>query len=186
MKRILWEVGIVLVLLAAIFGLWKWSEINAERAVGEQVQRGQAELARVREDCNAWVANLADDQAEAVFMAFAAGIQSSVLAGRTDALAEAKTQLLHLPEILFVHVLAPDGTVLLSSDEKLNTTGRADERAAWALAAQELTRHPGERPGSVELAAPILGTDGPQAILWIGYHTERLKERTRPEGRSAP
>lgn len=187
MKRTLWEVVFVLLFAAAAYGLWQWSEINAQRAVGEQETRHQQEIAAVKEDYSTWMRNLTEEQAKEVFQAFAAGIQPAVLAGRSEALCEAKTQVLHIPEIVFVHVLAPDGKVILSSDEKLSTTGRADgERARWALAAQDLTTRESERPGTLEVAAPILGTAGPAALLWIGYDVERALEQTRPSGLAPP
>ncbi|HEX9734750.1 MAG TPA: hypothetical protein VGG06_22485 [Thermoanaerobaculia bacterium] len=183
MKRTLWEAVAVLLFAAAGYGLWQWSEINAQRAVGEQETRHQQEVAAVKEGYSAWIRNLTEEQAKEVFQAFAAGIHPAVLAGRSEALLEAKTQVLHIPEIVFVHVLAPDGQVILSSDEKLSTVGRADdERARWALAAQELGTREGERPGTLEVAAPVLGSAGPAAVLWIGYHVERALEETRPPG----
>lgn len=183
MKRTLWEAIAVLIFVAAGYGLWHWSEINAERAVGEQAKLHQQEVAALREGYAAWIKSLTEEQAKEVFQAFAAGIQPSVLAGRGEALLEAKIQLLHIPEIVFVHVVAPDGQVILSSDDKLSTTGRVDDkRAEWALAAQEISIRPSERPGAIEIAAPILGSAGPAAVLWIGYDTDRLRQETRPPG----
>lgn len=186
MKRTMWEILIILVLAGAGFGLWQWSEINAQRAVGEQVERQQKEVGRLEQDYDAWIESLARDQAEAVFQAFAAGIRAAVVAGRDDALRDAKLQILHLPEVLSVHLFAPDGTVIFSSDDKLTTTGRVDERARWALEAKGLTSREGDRPGTLEVAAPIAGDAGPEAILWIVYRTEGLRDKTRPPGLAPP
>ena len=166
MKRTLWEVVVILVFAAAGYGLWQWSEINAQRAVGEQATLHRQEVAALREGYSTWLRNLTQEQAKEVFQAFAAGIQPAVLAGRSESLLEAKTQILHIPEIVFVHVLTPDGKVIMSSDEKLSTMGLADdERTRWALAVQELGTREGERPGTLEIAAPILGSSGPAAVL---------------------
>lgn len=180
MKRALWEALAVLVAVAAMFGLWKWAEVNAQRAVGEHVQRSELEAAQLRKDSVEWAARLAEDQAEAVFQAFAAGIQPAVMAGSKDALLVSKQQLLHLPQLAFVHLLKPDGTVIFSSDEKLTTAGAAGERARWALSAPEMMRRPGEIEGTLELAAPIEGLTETEAVLWMGYDTSELASSTRP------
>lgn len=187
MKRTLWEAVVILIFAAAGWGLWQWSEINAQRAVGEQATLHRQEVTALKEGYSTWIRKLTEEQAKEVFQAFAAGIQPAVLAGRSAALLEAKTQILHIPEIVFVHVLTPDGTVITSSDDKLSTMGVADdERTRWALAVQELGTRQGEGPGTLEIASPILGSSGPVAVLWLGYHLERALEDTRPPGLAPP
>ena len=72
----------------------------------------------------------------------------------------AKGSLLRLPHVAFVHVLAPDGKVLTSSNEKYAVAGRADDRASWALQATDLQTRPGDLPGTIEIAAPFQGASG--------------------------
>jgi hypothetical protein len=91
----------------------------------------------------------------------------------------AKGSLLRLPHVAFVHVLAPDGTVLASSNEKYSVAGRADDRASWALAADDLRTRPGDLPGTLEIAAPFQGASGRVAVLWLGYKTQELSEAER-------
>ena len=84
-----------------------------------------------------------------------------------------------LPWVSFVHVLTPDGQVLSSSDRRLMATGQADERAKWALSAEELlVRQAAE--GVTELAMPVRGVSEPVAVLWLGYRTDALMAQTRP------
>jgi len=129
-----------------------------------------------------WAGNVADHASTSIFHAFAAGIQPAVLAGRADSLEQAKAQILQLPEVSFVHVIKPDGTVLMSSDDKYSTTGRADdERTAWALGATKLITRDGAVPGTLELAAPIVGTTGPRAVLWMGIKRQGMLDAARPK-----
>lgn len=181
MRRTLWEAVVALVLVAALFGLWRWSQINAQRAVGEQLVAWQQERHTLEAGYEDWTFELAKHEATEVFLAFAAGIQPEVMAGRHDPLEAAKRQLLKLDAVAFVHLLEPDGSVIITSDDKYATTGKADERGAWALMSREgLETRDGEVPGTVELASPILGTSGPEAVLWIGYKMGAVLRATRP------
>jgi hypothetical protein len=185
-RRLLWEAVIALLLLAVIWGGWKWSAVHtASQLAARQAVHDKA-TAALRDGCSAWASRLAESQAEAVFRAFAAGLQPAVMAGREEAVLQAKNRLLELPQVAFVHLLAPDGSVMVSSDEKYTTTGHADDRAAWALATRDLTVRTGDLPGTTEVAAPILGSNGPVAILWLGYKTRGLEETTRPESLAPP
>jgi hypothetical protein len=76
--------------------------------------------------------------------------------------------------VAFVHVLAPDGKVLASSNEKYAVAGSADVRASWALQAADLQTRPGDLPGTLEIAAPFQGASGRVAVLWLGYKTREL------------
>jgi len=185
MKRALWEALVVVVAGLAIFGVWKWGEVATERALTEQAEENAVTVDRLERSALDWTGRLAEDQAEAVFRAFAAGIQPAVLAGSQDALLVSKQQLLYLPNLAFVHLLKPDGAVIFSSDEKMTLAGRAGERARWALSAPELMRRPGEREGTLELAAPIKGLTETEAILWMSYDTSALADATRPESGEA-
>lgn len=181
MRRTVWEIIILLLLAAAMFGVWRWGETRTQRAAEEQARRHQIESARLLEGCDAWAARLGSQHGEAVFRAFAAGIHPAVLADRQEVLLTAKTQLLRLEEVVFVHLLDPDGAVIVSSDEKYAAQGRADERAEWALASRELSARAGDLPGTTELAAPIVGSTGPQAVLWMGLKLAELQAHARPD-----
>lgn len=180
MKRSLIEIVFVVLAVAALFGLWKWADVNAQRAVGETVQRHEIETTRLQQGAVEWANALAASQAEAVFEAFAAGIQPAVLADSQDSLAVSKQQLLHLPNLAFVHLLEPDGIVIFSSDERLTVAGIVGERARWALDAAELIQRPGELEGTLELAAPIEGVSETEAVLWMGYDVSGVAADARP------
>ena len=125
------------------------------------------------------------EQAEAVFRAFAAGIQGSALAQQKGMLDVAKGSLLRLPHVAFVHVLGPDGKVLASSNGKYEVAGRADARADWALGVTDLETRPGDLPGTTEVAAPFQGAAGRAAVLWLGYKTRDLAGSQVQDGPSS-
>lgn len=181
-KRILIQIVVVILLLFIIYGVWWWGERRADQRIARQAEEYVSQLRMVREQSEAWATALARSEAEAVFQAFASGIHPAVLAGRRDTLDLAIGALLELPGVAFVHIVLPDGSVVASSDRKLTTTGKVGEEAAWALEVQERSQRPGETPGTLEVASPILGPTGPGAVLWMGYKVNLVKENARPEG----
>lgn len=179
-KRFGIEALIIAILLVALAGVWWFKDRRAagererlEAAWGERVAAAEAATA-------SWTGALAAGEANAVFRAFAAGIHPLVLPERADSLDQAVAALLDLPAVEGVHVVAADGRVLASSDRKLETTGRLDERDAWVLATTALTTREGDRPGVVQLAAPIVGPSGPAGYLWLAYDAEAAREAGRP------
>jgi hypothetical protein len=132
---------------------------------------------------------MADKQAEAALRSFAAGLYPALLSGaketgRSD-LDVAVGAFLELPGVEFAHVLSPDGKVLASSDRKFMVLGNVSGRADWALGATALESRPGETPGTLQLAAPILSSRGTEAIVWIGYSTRRVADSCRPQALAA-
>lgn len=181
-KRLLIEVLVVLLVALAGYGAWWWCSRQAERGVEEMTREHEARIGAVQETCEVWAAAMAAEQAEAVLRSFAAGVYPSLMEGRPgEELDVAVGALLELPGVDFAHLIEPAGTVLASSDRKFTVLGEVGERADWALGATELTSRQGERAGTVELAAPILSTEGTEAILWLAYDTEGVKEGCRPE-----
>ena len=181
-KRLLIEVLVVLLVALAGYGAWWWCARQAERGADELARDYEARIHSVRQSCEVWASAMAAEQAEAVLRSFAAGAYPSLMEGRPgEELDVAVGALLELPGVDFAHLLEPGGTVLASSDRKFTILGEVGERADWALGATELTSRQGERAGTVELAAPILSTEGTEAILWLAYDTEGVKEGCRPE-----
>jgi hypothetical protein len=181
-KRLLIEIAVVLVLVLAGYGAWWWCARQAERSAGELALDYEARVTTVRQSCELWAAAMAAQQAEAVLRAFAAGAYPSLMAVRPGPeLDVAMGALLELPGVEFAHLLAPDGAVITSSDRKFTILGEVGERAAWALGATELTSRQGDDRGTLELAAPVLSTEGVEAIAWLGYDTEAVMESCRPE-----
>jgi hypothetical protein len=173
-KRLMIEIGVAVLLILACFAIWSLARRSGERRLADLRSRNETALGQVRQDCQARAEKLAMDEAQAVFRAFAAGIQGIVLGQQKGMLDMAKGGLLRLPHVAFVHVLAPDGKVLTSSNEKYEVAGRADDRAAWALQATDLQTRTGDLPGTVEIAAPFQGASGRVAVLWLGYKTREL------------
>jgi hypothetical protein len=181
-KRVGVEILIVLVLALAGAGLWWGQDRRHASRLAQERSLCRVHVASLREQAERWADGLAAGEAAAAFRAFAAGVQPAVLSGRRESVEQAVTALLELPGIDAVHVLGADGAVLAGSDRKLLTTGRVDERGAWVLATTALTTRAGDRPGVVELAAPVVGAAGPAGFLWIGYRTGRVRDAARPEG----
>lgn len=179
MKRLGIEALIVVVLLLAIAGVWWFMDRRAagERAELETAWQEQAAAAEV--ETARWTEALATDQATAVFRAFAAGIHPLVLPERRDSLDQAVAGLLELPGIEGVHLVAPDGQVLASSDRKLLTTGRLDPRDAWVLETSGLATRRADTPGVIELASPVVGPSGPAGFLWLAYDVEGARDAAR-------
>ncbi len=189
-KRLLIEIAVVLLVALAGYGAWWWCSRQAERGAEELARDYEARIESVQQICETWAAAMAAEQAEAVLRSFAAGVYPSLMEGRPgEELDVAVGAFLELPGVEFAHLLEPEGGVLASSDRKFTVLGEVSERADWALGATELTSRQGERAGTVELAAPILSTEGTEAILWLAYDTEGVKEGCRPEAvntREAP
>ncbi|HEX5759788.1 MAG TPA: hypothetical protein VF121_11385 [Thermoanaerobaculia bacterium] len=173
-NRTLIEVAAAAVLILIFLAVWGVSRGRAERERERLAAGHETALAEAQRACEARAERLAASEAEAVFRAFAAGIQGSALGRQKGMLDMAKGVLLQLPHVAFVHVLAPDGAVLTSSNEKYAVAGRADGRASWALGARQLQKRRGDLPGTVEIAAPFQGASGRTAVLWMAYKTHEL------------
>lgn len=179
-KRLVIEIVVGAVLVLAVVGVWKTMGNRAEAERAEIESTWQARAAAAEADAARWTEALSRGEAEAVFRAFAAGVHPLVLPGRGDALDQAVAGLLELPAVQGVHVLAADGRVLASSDRKLVTTGTLDARDSWVLATSDLTVTDGDRPGVLQLAAPVVGPAGPAGFVWMAYDIERARTAARP------
>lgn len=175
-----WTWIVILALVIALAGLWLWQQRRVESLTDRHAEALEQQRQELSTRAEAWTGAVADRGADALFRAFAAGVQPAVLAGRGEALRQAKNALLQVPDVTFVHILTPDGQVLMSSDDKLTATGRAGDEAAWALAAERLTRREGSTAGVVELAAPIRGGTDVTAVLWMGISRGRMVADTEP------
>ncbi|HSL83348.1 MAG TPA: hypothetical protein VLF66_11275 [Thermoanaerobaculia bacterium] len=182
MKRGLWEAVAVVLFLLILIGVWAFSQMRTERAVGRQEMAHQEEIEELRSRYDEWTDALAASQGEAVTRSFATGIRMAILAGREESLQDAKNLLIQTPHVAFVHVFKTDGAVLASSDDRYSVAGELDERAAWALAATELRTRPSDVSGITEYALPVTGGSGNGTVLWLGYETRQLKEATPPGG----
>jgi hypothetical protein len=181
-KRFGIEALIIVVLLLTIASVW-WVMDRRAADEREQLEMAWESRAAAAEAATArWTEALAEGEATAVFRAFAAGIHPLVLPERRDTLDQAVAALLELPAIEGVHVLGDDGRVLASSDRKLQTTGRLDDRDAWVLETTELTAREGARAGVVQIASPIVGPSGPAGFLWLAYDAEAARTAARPAG----
>lgn len=185
-KRLGIEVLIIAVLVLALVGLWWYMGHRADAERAELEARWQTRVEAAEADAERWTAALARGEAEAAFRAFAAGIHPLVLPGRGESLDQAVAGLLELPALEGVHVLAADGRVLASSDRKVLTTGRLDERDAWIYATSQLETTEGDRPGVLQLAAPVVGPAGPAGFLWMAYDVEEARTAARPASPPPP
>lgn len=173
-KRLIVEVVTALFLVLLCIVIWNTLQARGEQRVTELEAQHESAANQIRQESEARAERLAASEAQAVFRAFAAGIQGSALGQQKGMLDMAKGSILQLPHVAFVHVLAPDGRVLTSSNEKYEVAGRADDRAAWALQSDDLRTRPGDLPGTIEIAAPFQGASGRAAVLWMGYKTRDL------------
>jgi len=177
-KRLGVEALVVVVLALGSAGIWWWKD----REAAARERQWETRVDQLRQEAGKWAAELASGEAKAVFGSFAAGIAPPVLAERTESVDQAVVGLLELPAVVFVHVVAPDGTVIASSDRKLMTAGQVGEAARWALATEDIENRASERAGVLEVAAPIVGPAGAKAFLWLGYDVSARVETTRPSG----
>ncbi len=173
-NRLIVEVAGAVLLLLICLGSWNAARQSGERRLAAAEASHESSVNQLRQESELRAERLAASEAEAVFRAFAAGIQGSALAQQKGMLDVAKGSLLRLPHVAFVHVLGPDGKVLTSSNGKYEVAGRADNRAEWALQANDLKTRQGDLPGTTEIAAPFQGASGRVAVLWLGYKTREL------------
>jgi hypothetical protein len=184
-KRLMIEAAVALLLVLICFAVWSFSRRGSEQRLAELEARQESAVNQMRQECQARAERLATSEARAVFRAFAAGIQGSALGQQKGMLDLAKGSLLRLPHVAFVHVLAPDGNVLTTSNQKYEVAGRADARAGWALQAPDLRTRQGDLPGTIEIAAPFQGASGRVAVLWMGYKTRELLAASIQENASS-
>jgi hypothetical protein len=191
-ERVFWETVVVLIfaLLLVVFWFLSGSRTNRdlERAATASAAAAEvtaieheASLAALRATCEDWAGRQALSEAEAMFKAFAAGIQPAAAARWGRFLSSTRTALLEQPRVTFVHLMTQGGRVLMSSDEEYTKVGRVDERADWARSLDKLETRPGSNAGILELAGPISDSGRPVGYLWLGYDIEAAKESSRPE-----
>lgn len=155
-RRLGWEVVVALLLIAAAVAVWyiqdyRWAkEVEAAR---------QEQVAAVEETSEA--------VALSIFQGFAAGIFPAVTAGETYMKA-AVDELIRVDKIQFAHVFLPDGTVLATSDRKLEVLGHGNESSRWVLESAEVFAK--RRSDDLwEVGGPLVDPDGKVvAFLWIG------------------
>lgn len=175
-KRFAIESLLVLVLVLVAAGIWWWKDRQIEQARND----AQIRVEGVALDAERWAQDVAREQAEAVARSFAAGIAPQVLAERPEGVGQAVNGFLEVENLVFVHVLDAEGGVIASSDRKLTTTGLGGPEAIWALGTTELTTRASNRPGVLELAAPLVGPTGAMGYVWLGFDTESQVMATRP------
>lgn len=170
-RRILWTAA-ALVCIALGFVLAQQYERNrSDKRIHTLQEQQAAEIERVQSEVDA----IARTQGQIVLRAFAAGIAPSVLAGRRESVEMAAVDLLVVPGIAGIHVLAPDGAVIYSSDAKLATTGEGAYRGSWALNATELVSQASTRPNVIDYAIPVLGGGERKAVIWLEYDVAAVK-----------
>ncbi|MEM9555563.1 MAG: hypothetical protein AAGC60_15000 [Acidobacteriota bacterium] len=167
-RRTLWEVLILALLAAAGWLAWNWQTARHQEAQVEAEESLQAEFLAKRQALEERLSTALGEEAEAVARTFAAAIVPEVTTQNWGAVDRAAVELLFLPKLAFVHLLDPDGKVLVSSDRKLLATGYAGEAGSWALTAAETVRR-SEPDGLVEVASPIEVDGEVAAVLWLGY-----------------
>jgi hypothetical protein len=185
-KRIL---VLILVLAAAAGGFFVARNFERQRCaedVAALASARQSEVAGLKSAGEAWAEAVAKRQGEAILRAFVAGITPSILAERRESLEISAVSLLRIAGIEGIHAFKPDGKVLYSSDAKLVTLGRAGDAGAWALAAPELITRASARPGSLELALPIVGSGRVLAVIWMELGVAAIRDADRPKGWSEP
>lgn len=168
LPRWLWEALILLMIAAAAYGAWWWLGIEHRADLQAQKDQLTAEHQAELEKANEAVAAALSAEATAAAVAFAAGIEALAADERWQAVDQAALRLLELPGVSFVHVLAPDGSVRISSDRKLLATGQAGPRARWALEADGVVQRSSRRE-TLEVALPLRAGDEKIAVLWLGY-----------------
>lgn len=174
-RRVLWETVGIVILLAVAAVAWQWQGWKADQQAEEMSAAHLAQIATMHRSHSEQLTAQAEAETEAVARALAAGMAPAVRSRRVEALDQAKTSALGIERVVFVHVLQADGTVLTTSDDKLATSGSAGDDAAWALGATELQIRAAAVADRLEVAVPLTGQGGTEAVLWMGYDVSWLK-----------
>ncbi len=155
-RRLGWELFAGVLLIAAAVAVWYVQEY-----------RRATEVETIRQEQVSATEATAETVAVSLFEGFAAGIYPAVGGGRTYVDA-AVAELLRVEKVDFAHVFLPDGTVLATSDRKLETLGRAGADARWVLeTAEAVAKRRSE--DFWEVAGPLVDGDGQVlAFLWLG------------------
>ena len=188
--RVFWETVIFLTFLVVLAGVlflglsmairprdqWHADDLSRQHEESLRIdsEKHQAEIASLERK---WTARLADrsrNEAEAVLNAFEAGAHTAIAARWGRYLATATETLTGRPEVLFLHIVTPQGRVVTGSDETLRTSGRLDETGEWVLAATGIESRTGAESGMLELAMPVREGGRTVAFLWMGYDATRI------------
>jgi hypothetical protein len=179
-SRVFWESIFVLAFLAILAAVLFWSGGRVDRhartlteqhedALRVAEERHDNEIATLKKARKRHAEEQAKERARDVFTAYEAGIQSAAAARWNRYLDNARDSLLAQPEVLFVHLLTPQGRVISTSDEALAQVGRVSEQDQWPLGVDSLAGRDGETAGTLELAAPIQEEGRIVAVLWMGF-----------------
>jgi len=178
-------VGVGLAMIAVLLTWW-WGDHGRRTQLAAAEARFLGELETVQSRALETRDRLVMREAEAVLRAFSAGIHPAVKVNRQESVDAAVVDLIQVPEVLFAHVVTPEGVVVASSDRKLVGAGRVGERDGWALTATELQTRPGDADGTLELAMPLAAASGWHVVVWMGYDIRAAAaaadepDRTRP------
>jgi hypothetical protein len=184
-RAILYGLAAAVFIAAGVLGGWYFEHRRCVKETKVAAELHGEQLKTLRADAAQWAGTLASSQAEAVLRSFVAGIAPSILAERRESVEMSAVSLLRIPGVEGIHVLRPDGNVVYSSDAKLVTTGEGGNKAAWALAANELVSRPSPRPGSIDLAAPITDAGKALSVVWLEFGLASVRDLARPAGLAA-
>ena len=197
-NRVFWETVTTIAFVALLVLVWiasgqragrRLTEANAnhQRVLAEQAALHTQELEEIRSLRRREAEAQVRAEAEAAFRGYVSGIQPAVAARWRRFLNTTRDQLLAQPRVTFVHLMTPEGLILMSTKQEFLTRGRVDESGDWARAATELVTRPGSEQRTLELAGPILDGGRPVAYLWMGYElgvapgVDSTGEATDPE-----
>ncbi len=174
---------VILAVIALGAGFWGGQSFTNRRATEQSAQVAEqhaAELLALRGQATSWANALSESQGEAVLRAFVSGIAPALRSERRESLELSALSLLRVPGVAGIHVLRPDGEVVYSSDAKLTTTGEAGDAGAWALAAHDLTSRAGAKPGTEDLALPLIDSGQVLAVVWMEFAQDKVRKAARP------
>nr|MBP7462120.1 hypothetical protein [Candidatus Delongbacteria bacterium] len=157
-----------------------WDKREHAKAIQYLIHKQTEEIGLISQEAENWVNALVMQQGENLLRAFTAGISPSVLAERQQGIELSSVSLLRIPGVVGIHVIRPNGQVVYSSDVKLTTTGKVDERGGWALTATDIISRDSQKEGIEDYALPIMDSGKIVVVVWLEYDLAGIINQARP------
>jgi hypothetical protein len=152
-----WRLILILLLLAAIAGMYAWKQVAVENTRKELTQKAGQIIA---DQNRAWL--------ELLSVPLVWAVRSEMIRGNYDQINQYMINFVRQPNVNEVVLVKPDGVIMLATNKRLEGTPVADSFPASVLQVERTTVSPLEQRGWMS-ASPIMGINQKLGVIIFVY-----------------